>query len=160
MSTYPAGTVAVATVRGVEGVRVMWRDAENGWIAGWFAASGHAFAPASDVTDIRPLVVLDLHRYVTPEMLVDWLRKNAVCGSYSVADEIADQIEAQTKPPRIPEPGPWGVVEDKNGYEYVRIDKAGDFKWQVLGVAASERNRYHRCGDIADPVLIREGVES
>jgi hypothetical protein len=39
-------------------------------------------------------------------------RRKAYLPSHArILDHLADQIEAQIKPPRIPEPGLWGVVE-------------------------------------------------
>ena len=73
---------------------------------------------------------------------------------------LADQIEAQSKPPRIPEPGLWGVVEavgQRDMYEarerltWVRTD--GDV-WRNdscgYGVA---------WGDLENPTLVRPGIE-
>ena len=65
---------------------------------------------------------------------------------------LADEIEAQTKPPRIPEPGLWGVVEDSAGdvwictepHRWTRIVDGVEWPWV----------------DLIDPVLIREGVKS
>jgi hypothetical protein len=68
---------------------------------------------------------------------------------------IADQIEAQTRPPRIEEPGLWGVVEARPGesmpccpHEWVR---RGD-RWHcpVHGYASWDV--------LVDPVLIRAGL--
>jgi hypothetical protein len=97
---------------------------------------------AFDVTDVRPLVVLDLSWADSVPVLIDQLR-----GAGYVY--LADQIEAQTKPPRIPEPGLWGVVED-GGEQWVR----GLEGW----VRATSQGMHMNWYDLIDPVLVREGV--
>jgi hypothetical protein len=70
---------------------------------------------------------------------------------------LADQIEAQTKPPRIPEPGLWAVVEahTEDGEErrrFVHHEDAHDGRaWERRGVRRA-------WSDLIDPVLVREGV--
>jgi hypothetical protein len=160
MSDYQPGTVAWATVRGQSSYKVMrvvtsrgprWASTEND--------AGQFLHEDDDVTDIRPLVVLDPE----DEAVRTFVRKhrdgtgNPACG-YSIP--IVEAIEAQTKPPRIPEPGPWGVVEAtfKNGRARhgwaVRRLTDGDHDWQ------DGAGDYHRWDELIDPVLIREGVES
>lgn len=70
------------------------------------------------------------------------------------------RVDAQTKPPRIPEPGPWGVVEaawEPSGerFTFVRTARQGDADWQV-----TEDGSLAFWSDLIDPVLVREGVES
>ena len=108
---------------------------------------------------------LDLDRVgESPEVVIRHLRGE--CGTPKNCPwlhAIADQIEAQTKPPRIPEPGLWGVVEAEakgvNGNtvtarkRWVRdeqgwIEVAGN-GWRVSDF------KY-----LVDPVLVREGVRS
>jgi hypothetical protein len=110
MSDYKPGTVAIATVRGVKGVRV-FRDDED-----WHSVvtvQGCWFHPDSRVTDVKPLVVLDVDALdITPARLAVWFRE--LRSSYVSAGNagktrnaltaLADQIEAQTKPLRIDEP--------------------------------------------------------
>ena len=69
---------------------------------------------------------------------------------------LADQIEAQTKPPRIPEPGKYGVVKAS-----APVTNAARYEWTNEG-------RFWRSlltGDFAewsaliDPVLVRPGVD-
>lgn len=74
--------------------------------------------------------------------------------------EIADQIEAQVKPSRIPEPGKWGVVEayapeyDQRLHFVRHHDFVTDGRhWQ------SGPGRYS-WDALVDPVLIRDGIES
>ena len=52
------------------------------------------------VTDARPLIVLDLSVFISDAQLLADLRAPHVWD----LNQIADQIEAQTKPARIPEP--------------------------------------------------------
>ena len=57
MSDYPAGTVAVATVRGVPNMRVMAFCGGTGsysWLSSEYLDGGRAHSP-SEVTDVRQL---------------------------------------------------------------------------------------------------------
>ena len=77
-------------------------------------------------------------------------------GGGAILNCIAAQIEAQTKPARIPEPGLWGVVEASrnttNGKrnEYVR-GRNGWYDDDCIPLAWDY---------LIDPVLVRAGVES
>ena len=162
MSDYEPGTVAVATVRGVPDVRVMRREDHWASVTHPYGVNVH-----SDdlVTDVRPLVVLDLGAWL-PEyvaMFPEWLRsKEADAPSGSLLCYLANEIEAQTRPPRIPEPtGLGAVVEMVNGDKVIRTSNP-DFPW-VLAHDPS-RNAYHWTeygGLPAEPVrVITEGVRS
>ena len=99
-------------------------------------------------------ILLDLDDY-DAEKFVKFLRERAEC--------IADQIEAQTKPSRIPEPGLWGVVEAQTSAEGQtfftdRIALFRDDK-NLMKPWVCQRGRY-AWADLIDPVLIRQGVES
>jgi hypothetical protein len=67
---------------------------------------------------------------------------------------MADQIEAQTKPPRIPEPGLWSVVEAGAGRIPIRRWVHHEEGWWVADTG--DRLRWE---DLEDPVLIRDGIE-
>lgn len=163
MSTYEPGTVAVATVRGVPNVRVFrirdhheivrWVTADN--LNGWL---GHH---DSDVTDVRPLVVLDLDSNVNAERvwlfieeIKGWIRSGAVenqTGGTAELDAITDAIRAALPPPRIPEPG-WGeqVIAHIAGFEANRerwvAVKDGPCQWWH-----SESGRRYAWSDLVDP---------
>lgn len=166
MSTYMPGTIAhidiSAAGRGT--VVAIWTGVFWAWVpkdgSGPFEGMSkcHATAPA----DVRPLVVLDLddptlsgNYGARVTNLLDHLRRGT-----NVAQHLADQIEAQTKPPRIPEPGLWGVVEttfkdgrSRHGWAVRRLTDGGS-DWQ------DGSGDYHRWDDLINPTLIREGVES
>jgi hypothetical protein len=164
MSTYEPGTVAVATVRGVPNVRI-WRTPFSNWVSERAILQETAHVDRV-VTDIRPLVVLDLDGY-DGERAVTYLR-NLARESRDVFDEspsprgklanlIADQIEQQKKPPRIPEPGLWGVVEAGVKEHDQRL------RWVRLGdnYRPDDRGEYDRLWcDLIDPTLIRPGIEA
>jgi hypothetical protein len=154
VSTYEPGTVAVATVRGVPNVRVFrYREGEKlRWDSGERIDDGIVH-PDHLVTDVRPLVVLDLGSAV-PAVVVNVLRK-------ACYNRLADQIEAQTKPPRIPEPGLWGVVEAHTAYDSTRRhfgrvpdDYNDDKQW-----IDSFDKHWRKWDDLIDPVLVRDGIE-
>lgn len=77
-------------------------------------------------------------------------------------DYLADQIEAQTKPPRIPEPGLWGVVEaghkhldDGRRSQFVRVATTGRAQWVEREAEAD----WCTWDALVDPVLVRDGIE-
>ena len=152
MSTYERGTVAVATVRGVPNVRIAFADADDTRYQ-WFVISGDAadWVPNDAITDINPLVVI--HNGDWPS-LIRLLRESGF-------DSLPDQIEAQTKPPRIPEPGLWGVVEAGHEHlgtgrsEFVRVNLEGDFQW-VDRTSEADWSTWDR---LEDPTLVRDGIE-
>jgi hypothetical protein len=171
MSVYKPGTIATATVRGVEGVRVMWTggSAAGQWVAERAVAGQPRRLPSywvdsGEITDIRPLVVLDLdaaNPYGIPEVrLSNLLEQLRGKGATRVCLAIADQIEEQTKPPRIPEPGLWGVVSahinGKQGPQATYKWAHAPWGWEAIGSTQATR----KWEDLIDPVLIREGVES
>ena len=159
MSTYEPGTVAVATVRGVKGLRVVriaTAHVATAWLTPCETPDGYRWHSDFDVTDVRPLVVLDLaHPALTAAVLRqvgEYIRKQHKTSveDDQIADFIADQIEAQTKPPRIPEPGLWGVVEADTGEKFLRAD-GGIWRSVDTGVGRMWE-------DVDNPTLVREGV--
>ena len=116
MTAYEPGTVAVATVRGVPNVRIFGYH-EGGGVFRW--DSGERIADSivhhdRHVTDVRPLVVLDPEGegFHVAEMAADLRKRGHVW--------LADQIEAQTKPPKPAEPGKYGAVIAGDGREWIR----------------------------------------
>lgn len=168
MSDWKPGTVAKATVRGVPDVtvfRVVQIHPDHVYL--WAVAAKIAETTHfrdEDITDVRPLVVLDLDESQGKDWLPGWLRSNISkveqgCVSPSPIGKdmawLADQIEAQTKPPRIPEPGPWGVVEA--GTSKVPMVR----RWVRYGTGWRDAFGGHEEWDnLLEPVLVREGIDS
>jgi hypothetical protein len=158
MSTYEPGQVAVATVRGVPNVRV-WRKSHDGiaWLSA-VAVGGSILHSNEDVTDIRPLVVLD-HSHIldavngldTALYDFDWFSDD----ERSAVSELRDLIEQQTKPPRIPEPGLWGVVEAAHALVPTRrwVHHEED-RW------VADEGTVTYWVELRDPTLIRPGIEA
>ena len=73
--------------------------------------------------------------------------------------KLADQIEAKYAPPRIPEPGPWGVVEASTADNSKRRD-FGRVPDEVEGKqwTSSFDDGWYDWPDLVGPVLIREGL--
>ena len=121
MSTYEPGTVALATVNGEPGRRVVldpngdWFTCDGGDLV-W--GGGSEFAERLELSDVRPLVVLDIG---SPRELAKVLRRDKY-------DHLADQIEAQTRPPKPEEPtGLGAVVEVAHGvYQWARAVRIGN----------------------------------
>lgn len=163
MNAYKPGTVAVATVRGVPNVRVMRRELSDSPYEWQSARSIAAMFAHHDreVTDVRPLVVLDLDdpaKYVRalhatfPEASADWDDDDAR------NLKIADQIEAQTRPPKPAEPtGLGAVVEDAEGGHWVYLAKtrASTRCWRKYGV-----DRWAGYEDINAVRVLSEGVSN
>ena len=99
-----------ATVRGISGESIVLVGNMN---------ATFSLTPDGDVrrcyvfTDARPLIVLDLNGW-RPQAVAEipkWLRGKAIdAPSESAVRAIADQIEAQTKPPKPAEPKGVGAV--------------------------------------------------
>ncbi len=159
MTGYEPGTVAVATVRGVKDVRVMRRDrgdelgdwASRAAVAAWLAHDD------CDVTDVRPLVVLDneFDRTLVKHLRTAFAQNPAL----TTLDWLAHQIESQTRPPKPPEPtGLGAVVNDTQGDRWVRCRRAGHeglmrVEWE------NERTCGHTTWDAIDAVeVLSEGV--
>ena len=157
MSTYEPGLPAVATVRRVEDVRVFRVDGE--WVS-TRTVDGSYFHADYDVTDVRPLVVLDpseanpvATRDLVLAHLVETLKRSDHLGNHG----FADQIEAQTKPARIPEPGLWGVVEA--GHKHLCGRRATFVRTGGRWFDTSWVADYAEWDDLVDPALVREGVD-
>ena len=167
MSTYPAGTVAVATVDGEPNVRIALADPADPRVQ-WFAITGRNagnWIGTEEITDVRPLVMLDLDEG-DARMLPLLLRRlgdreqsesdspGRLLVTTDALRKVADQIEAQTKPPRIPEPGLWGVVEATGATMPRRrwIHHEED-RW------VCDTGVWRYWDDLVDPVLIRDGIE-
>lgn len=144
MTSYPAGTVAVATVRGVEGVRVMRNDVQ------WSSSrpiAGYVSHLDTDVTDVRPLVVLDLQDMpMHVSIAVHALREErTLTGAW-----IADQIEEQMKPPRMDQPA-WGEkVTACTGVSPIRRDFVRSYVDTELRWV-DRRGMYFAWDDLIDP---------
>lgn len=59
----------------------------------------------------KDAIVLDLSEAPYGHDVKNWVHNLRSKGGTIARNWVADQIEAQIKPPRIPEPGLWGVVE-------------------------------------------------
>lgn len=167
---YKPGTVAKATVRGVPDVTVMagygtseprlrWLTTDERLVDelndGWYFAF--------DVTDVRPLVVLDLGDLAVLKRA--WENTEVAMKEGHtlpfILQGLRDEILRQTKPPRIPEPGLWGVVE-------AAVPESGGSRWPFVHDTDQGSSEWTCVNDgdhydwdaLVDPVLIREGVES
>ena len=149
-TTYEVGTIAMATVRGVEDIRVvrlmgsMWRSA--------IVIGGHVH-DSDEVTDVRRLAVLD----PDDERIKAFLAAKWISGTMTYS--LADLIREQLAPPRIPEPD-WGVI--------VRAacdDPCGRLRWQrhrtSMSNWCSEAGHVLHWDDLRDPTIVsHDGGES
>jgi hypothetical protein len=114
---------------------------------------------------LRKVVVLDLSDRPVPgdrsgrseaRKLVDMLRETAdnffTPNAAGVARRVADQIEAQTQPPRIPEPKVFGVVR-AIGRDGIRRE------WVRTLNGWSDGYSVHPWSTLGDPILVRPGLE-
>ena len=157
MSALEPGRFYKATVEGVPDVVIMITDDyDRGFTARQVpdvpnGTYGHA---PEDITDAYPLIVLDLE---DPADYAATLRQIGLHTEGIRLRNIANQIEAQTKPTRIEEPGLWGVVEASSTYlherlPYIHTEKYGPWAWTTQGRGSVT------WADIIDPTLIREGL--
>jgi len=103
------------------------------------------------IEDARPLIVIDTNP-ISAQAIALILRSNGYAG-------VARQIESQSKPARIPEPGLWGVVKAASFYESTRLPYLHEDIAPGEAVWSSVNGRI-AWADLIDPTLIREGVES
>jgi hypothetical protein len=162
VSTYEPGTVAVATVCGVPNVRVMRIAPTAGtvWVSTHRAADGAIRHFEGDVTEVRPIVVLDLD---DPAAMVRMLRTAVRTRGPKLSaaiNDLADEIETQIRMPRIPEPGLWGVV---NAHTLSLPVKT---KWvrMVTGVSSQQwlngEAEWVDWDELINPRLVRPGIEA
>lgn len=149
-----------ATVRGQKDVTVFM----DSLTAYWLRQGLMCATPLDFITDARPLIVLDLdsaeREYIGDlRYVADRLPEHNV--HRALVHELADQIEAQTKPARILEPGWDGkvlahTVTNPTRREFVRYGgrpSKDRFNWsdgQGFGSTSWDV--------LIDPILIREGV--
>lgn len=151
---YPTGTFAVGILDTGHGNKRSVRliRSNNGW---HFVPVNEVFPsgfvadiePYPQLTDVAPLVAINLDvisKNATPADLARDLRE---CNWPA----IADQIEAQTKPPRIPEPGLWGVVFVRGRGEFVNVGPG----W----LSVDEGGVVREWATLRDPVRLRPGME-
>ncbi len=144
MSGYEPGAVAVATVRGVKDVRVM-RGAgifQNHWYSNTPVTGSLTSFSDAEVTDVRPLVVLDpdnredavsLARVLDAEFARrGWA--NDGTPAPDVIDAVHAALRTAARPPEPPEPtGLGAVVKDRSGDRWVWLSagQPGPFWWRV-----------------------------
>lgn len=107
MTDYPVGTVARATVCGVRDVLVMRSLSDDMGVAPWVSAvDASGWHHHSDVTDIRPLVVLDPDGWGAVDVVAllrgygdeVWLSDQDDAAITYLADTIAEQISPGRDP--------------------------------------------------------------
>lgn len=159
-ATYEPGQVAVATVRGVPNIRV-FKYSDSMWSHVWDGE--RCSVRAADLTDVRPLIVLDPKRVPTPGFLLlaakvmDDGRSGYEAESADLRS-LATEIAAQTKPPRIPEPGFIGSRVMAAQVGEVEGSERGWTKFRKDGWI-DVLDHIRSWDDLENPVLIRDGVE-
>ena len=144
-----------ATVRGISDVIVAVGDDSYGRTM----ESLHDYYShdTDQITDARPLIVLDLVQSPSTSRFAQAVRS---AGYYN----LADQIEAQTKPARIPEPEPGehvtaGVMpapDQPETFLHLRLRKLRNetpYDWACLTTG-----HCYMWDSLIDPTLIREGL--
>lgn len=151
--TYEPGTVALVKFAwGMGEFRTCIRAQRHGKL-GWLHDRLDGFTPddhPAGPTSVRPLVVIDLSSAEsTPESILRLAAKvldDGRSGYEAEASHLRDwanQIEAQTRPPKPAEPtGLGAVIEDTEGRKYVRTEwqspwdrGGGAFTYDAIDVA-------------------------
>ena len=144
-----------ATVRGVPDATILvGRD----YAVTSEVTDGHYLHNLSAITDARPLIVLDPGR----AQVRDFLRVYGEDRSSSyIPSRLARMIEAQTEPPRIPEPGQWGVVEASCEHSDERGAWVHDpLGWARVGHEQIKTYNHDAWDSLIDPTHIRDGIEA
>lgn len=162
MTEYAAGQIAAAKYKGYD-VRIACVAPCNAWLIIACESSRGvlgAWPDIDELDDIRPLVVLDLEGIGSPQNVVRTLRWTNMV-PVEVMSAIADQIEAQTRPPKPAEPtGLGAVVKDSRDRVFVRIERdGGQAKWILINAPEDEDPRYVWSAIDAVKVL-SEGVDT
>jgi len=149
-----------ATVRGVADQIVMLTNAETD--DPWVSLLAHSTEVRwrrhehRHISDARPLIVLDLEN---PAAVVRSLREATRNGAdLPYLDQVAASIEAQTRLPRIPAPGLWGVVKASCVFNAARVNYLHDDTAPGEAVWSSIFGRVP-WSQLIDPILIRDGIE-
>ena len=150
-----------ATVRGVPDVIVMSQGSAD--YISLSKVNDHWIHWDAVLRDARPLIVLDLVSSQVDYLrhaLNRWIEWSALTDEKRTLDGLLDQIEAQTKPARIPEPGLWGAIVEAHSLgakgDRLRWVK-GSAGWTNLD-ATGEYLNWISWDLLIDPILIREGV--
>jgi hypothetical protein len=128
----------------VPNVRVIRDDRKDAWLSGAIIDGFQWHLERTQVADIRPLVVLDLSDGdSTPDSVLRCAatalddRRSGYESEARLIRGWADQIEQQTKPPRIPEPDLGKHVTagkpDGTRAEFVRV---GSRHWSEIGTGS------------------------
>ena len=154
MTTVEPGRVYLATVRGVPDTLCIVRryDRLAHDLIGDMGATYLA-----DATDfVGPLVVLNIDNETASELrgCSDTLHEHGYSNSGDFLSDLADEIAKQTKPPRIAEPGLWGVVSTGLGDSLLHHMHRMDGGW------VDQDGCLRDWPDLLDPVLVRDGVAS
>lgn len=130
------GTIALATVRRVENIRVARIDYHTTppWMSLDAHPEGKIWHGERHVSNIRPLVIIDFSvggPYLAQNVIA--AIRHACTVPQTAMNKIAQQIEEQTDPPKPPEPNLSHVI-DTDGNEWARRK---DGLWVCLGGANS-----------------------
>ena len=150
-----------ATVRGVPDTIVLIQGDGDGDGLSLTTVDGWWCHPHRTITDARPLITLDIDANslaILRHSLKRWMDWTSLITEQTATRGLLDQIEAQTKPARIEEPGQWGLVNamvfGRRSPETFLHDGT---KWRGQKTASGVVTNWD---SLIDPTLVRRGVES
>lgn len=145
-SEWPEGTVAVATVRGHKGVRVL-RTRSGIWLHPPINSyeEGALQSATADyrVADVRPLVVIDPEDLVQVKRLSDLCQRERSRNSTNAASMLVALHKFASPTPAIEEPtGLGAVVDDAEGRRWVRVNEKWWNHWESADPTAYLSRQY------------------
>ena len=149
-----------ATVRGVPDTIVLIQGDGDGDGLSLTTVDGWWCHPHRTITDARPLITLDIDANslaILRHSLKRWMDWTSLITEQTATRGLLDQIEAQTKPARIEEPGLWGVVKASTDYDHRRLSYLHDDLEPGMAAWACAAGRIE-WSRLIDPTLIREGL--
>lgn len=130
----------------------------------WHHVTNGGWDPLESHPDARPLVVIDPEDKEAVERLAELVMNTPNASGWTDRTQAALREFANPTPPRIDEPGTWGVVEascvhSDHRREWVRFPSGNWHSVRDLDDRRADIENPDDWDSLVDPVLVREGVQ-